>query len=309
MAWESRRGGHRYYVVSKRQGGRVIHLTFKGPAADFAAMEAACRREERLAPSAARRERRVIWAQARAPLDELIRLTKLLQRVILLAAGFHQHARGQWRRRTRSMTAQAPPAPAPVQPPTEQSGDLWKRLNALADRAQKGDAAALPEIRRVLDENPMVWKTAGDWAVHSREAWVKLASGGDAVMAEIIRRRLEALQEELARPFQDPLERLLVERLVICHFQLQLADAELAEVEKQPAAKRGDVLKCHAAAQRAFQQAQTALSRHRTMIKAGPSPLDLLLPVAERRPVGKNRVSSARRTSDGVGAGAGLLSD
>jgi hypothetical protein len=215
MAWESRRGGHRYYVVSKRQGGRVIHLTFKGPAADFAAMEAACRREERLAAVAARRERRVIWAQARAPLDQLIRLTTLLQRVILLAAGFHQHARGQWRRRIRPMTAQTPPAPAPAQPPTEQPGDLWKRLKALADRAQKGDATALPEIRRVLDEHPEVWKTAGDWAVHARDAWVKLASGGDAVIAESTRRRLDALQEEFGRPFQEPLERLLVERLVI----------------------------------------------------------------------------------------------
>jgi hypothetical protein len=107
-------------------------------------------------------------------------------------------------------------------------------------------------------------------------------------MAESIRRHLQSLQEELGRPFQDPLERVLVERLVICHFQLHLADAELAEVEKQPAAKRGDVLKCHAAAQRAFDQAQKALSRHRQLIKAGPSPLDLLLPVAERSPVGKD---------------------
>jgi hypothetical protein len=108
------------------------------------------------------------------------------------------------------------------------------------------------------------------------------------VLAECARKRVDALQKELSRPFQDRLERLLVERLVICLFQLEFADAELADAEKQPAAKRGDVLKCHAAAQRAFDQAQRALSRHRTLIKAGPSPIDLLRPVSERLPVGRD---------------------
>jgi hypothetical protein len=106
-------------------------------------------------------------------------------------------------------------------------------------------------------------------------------------MAESTRRQLDALQQELSQPFQDALERLLVERVVICHFQLQLADAELAEFEKQPAVKRGDVLKCHAAAQLAFERAQKALSRHRQLIKAGPSPLDLLRPVAEQDLAGR----------------------
>jgi hypothetical protein len=176
-------------------------------------------------------------------------------------------------------------------------------LKALADRAQTGDAAALPEIRRVLDEHPEVWKTAGDWAVHAREVWVKLASHGDAVMAESTRRRLDALQEELSQPFQDTLERLLVERLVICHFQLQLADAEFAEVEKQPASKRGDVVKCHAAAQLAFERAQKALTRHRQLIKAGPSPIDFLRPVAEQDLAGRG--AGGRLSKSVVGGGVG----
>src|SRR5262249_38670484 len=139
--------------------------------------------------------------------------------------GFHQHARGEWRKRrqmTAQTTAQVPPAPA--KPPAEQSCDLWQRLKVLADRAQKGDASALSEIRKTLDAHPQIWKTAGDWSVHAREVWVKLASGGDAVIAESTRRRLDALQVELSRPFQEPIERLLVERLVISVFQLEIAD-------------------------------------------------------------------------------------
>jgi hypothetical protein len=96
---------------------------------------------------------------------------------------------------------------------------------------------------------------------------------------------------------------LLVERLVISLLQRQFADAELAESEKQPAAKRSDVVKCHAAAQRAFEQAQKALSLHRRLIKAGPSPIDLLRPVAERSPVGSE--SGGRLQNSAVGGGIG----
>ena len=96
---------------------------------------------------------------------------------------------------------------------------------------------------------------------------------------------------------QEPLERLLVERLVISLLQLQYADAELAEAEKQPAAKRGDVVKCHASAQRTFEQAQKALTLHRRLIKAGPSPIDLLRPVSECSPVGRD---SGSRLPKGV---------
>jgi hypothetical protein len=309
MGWETRRGKHRYFIRSERRGGRVIHRSFKGAAADVAAGLSAASREAREKAVAARRSWLALWAQAGRPLDELVRLTNVLQKAILLAVGYHQHG-GEWRKR-RAMNAQTisqtPPAPAkppteppaPAKPPTEPSGDLWQRLKALADRAQKGDASALPEIRRVLDEHPEVWKTAGDWSVHAREVWVKLASGGDAVLAESTRRRLDALQEELSRPFQEPIERLLVERLVISLLQLQYADAELAEAEKQPAAKRGDVVKCHASAQRTFEQAQKALTLHRRLIKAGPSPIDLLRPVSERSPAG--RESGGRVPKSAIG--------
>jgi hypothetical protein len=305
MGWETRLDRYEYFVFSLRRGDRVVHFTFKGAAAEIACYEADCRREARQKALTARREYRELRAQARTHLDRLIGLTKLLQEVILLAAGYHQHARGEWRKRRRSMTAQttAQTPPAPAKPTTEPSGDLWQRLKVLADRAQSGDTNALPEIRRELDEHPEVWRTAGDYSLLARELWVKLVSGGDSVLAESARRRLDALKEELSRPFPDPLERLLVERVVICLLQLEFSDAELAAAEKQPAAKRGDVLKCHLAAQKSFDLAQKALSRHRQLIKAGPSPIDLLRPVSERSPVGRD--SGSRLLKSEVGGSVG----
>jgi hypothetical protein len=76
--------------------GRLRRIT--GQAAEIAAYQAESRREARQKAIAARREYRELRAQAQAPLAELVRLTKVLQEVILLVAGFHQHARGAWRR-------------------------------------------------------------------------------------------------------------------------------------------------------------------------------------------------------------------
>ena len=103
MAWETRLNWYRYYVVSVRRGARVLHFTFKGQAAEIAAYQAESRREARQKAVATRREYRELRAQARASLDELDRFTKVLQEVILLVAGFHQHARGVWRRRIRAV--------------------------------------------------------------------------------------------------------------------------------------------------------------------------------------------------------------
>jgi hypothetical protein len=62
-------------------------------------------------------------------------------------------------------------------------------------------------------------------------------------------------------------------------------------------------VKCHGAAQRAFDQAHKALTLHRRLIKAGPSPIDLLRPVAEGSPVGRD--SCGRLQNSVVGGGVG----
>jgi hypothetical protein len=91
---------------------------------------------------------------------------------------------------------------------------------------------------------------------------------------------------------------------VICLFQLQLADAEPAAVEKRPASERDDVLKSHAAAQQAYQQAQTALTRHRQLTKARSLPIDLLRPIAEHAPAVLAPGGRSRQTAVGSGVGS-----
>src|SRR5262249_62030056 len=99
MSWQQR-GQQRYYYKSLRVGGgRVRCLYFgSGPAAELAAVEDQLHRLELVE---ARERRQAALARQRAAdaaLDRLCEMTSLLARAALLAAGYHQHARGPWRR-------------------------------------------------------------------------------------------------------------------------------------------------------------------------------------------------------------------
>jgi hypothetical protein len=70
----------------------------------------------------------------------------------------------------------------------------------LAERARRGEAAALPRLRALLDEHPEVWRRAGDLAAHVQAAWTDLLVGADPVGRESIQRRAEQLRRSLAGP-------------------------------------------------------------------------------------------------------------
>ena len=95
MAWETRGGGRYYYKVS-RDDGRVRRLYLgNGPVAELAAQDAELRRAERQAR--ARSQARLEAAEAAS--RELAELADLLAQVALMAAGYHRHDRGNWRKR------------------------------------------------------------------------------------------------------------------------------------------------------------------------------------------------------------------
>jgi hypothetical protein len=89
----------RYYTRSKKVNGRVVR-EYHGasPAAELAAQMDAINRAEREAERAA-------WQAEKAELEaldsgvrELDELAELLARAALLAAGYRQHKRGEWRK-------------------------------------------------------------------------------------------------------------------------------------------------------------------------------------------------------------------
>lgn len=99
MGWETRRG-RRYYYRARKVGGRVIKLYVgAGPQAELAALRDGLAQEDRRITSAARREARVALAAVDNPLEAFAGSVETLTRSSLLLAGYHQHHRGEWRRR------------------------------------------------------------------------------------------------------------------------------------------------------------------------------------------------------------------
>jgi hypothetical protein len=100
VSWQLRHGFPYYYHSYRLPGGRVRCLYLgTGPPAELAATWDQMRRLERLE---AREKRQAALAQRQevdGTLDRLCEATTLLARATLLAAGYHQHDRGEWRKK------------------------------------------------------------------------------------------------------------------------------------------------------------------------------------------------------------------
>src|SRR5262245_9729514 len=88
-----------YYRSIRRDGKPRREYVGQGVCADLVARMDELQRDKRDREAADRRaERRELEVLDR-PLEELNELADLLARTALLVAGFHQHKRGEWRKR------------------------------------------------------------------------------------------------------------------------------------------------------------------------------------------------------------------
>jgi len=97
---------------------------------------------------------------------------------------------------------------------------------ALIRRAEAGDAAALAEVREKL---PRTWEAYADLVRHAEGAFLTLAAGENALLRAALTGRLSQLRAELAGPSPSPVERLLVERVVLCWLAMYYEDAQDAQ--------------------------------------------------------------------------------
>ena len=102
MSWETRERGGRYYTRSRKVNGKVVReYVGTGRVAELAAALDARERAARAAESERRRAERAQAEPAAAALAELDRAAEALARAALVAAGYHRHHRGEWRRKRR----------------------------------------------------------------------------------------------------------------------------------------------------------------------------------------------------------------
>ena len=103
MAWQEV-DGRRYYYRGRRLCGRPRRLYVGAAGSPAAELAAAADHLRRLGREVAARERHAEQArhqEVEAPLVRLCAVSDVLTRAALLAAGFHRHDRGPWRRRRR----------------------------------------------------------------------------------------------------------------------------------------------------------------------------------------------------------------
>ncbi len=100
MAWEKRERGGLYYTRSRKEGGRVVReYVGGGVLGELAARMDAEDRQRREEETAARREERERLDSLDGLTEELHEAAEVLTKAVLLAAGYHQHKRGEWRKR------------------------------------------------------------------------------------------------------------------------------------------------------------------------------------------------------------------
>jgi hypothetical protein len=98
--WERRQRGGLYYTRSRKVAGRVVREYIgTGPLAELAAELDAEERWQRGARRRAWREECELMEALEEPIGELCEATEILARATLVAAGYRQHNRGEWRKR------------------------------------------------------------------------------------------------------------------------------------------------------------------------------------------------------------------
>ena len=176
--------------------------------------------------------------------------------------------------------------------------EILERLRQLVERAEQGDASAMPELRVALDANPWVWERYGDLGRQSQAAWLLLIAGRNLLLLESTQRKAEQLRAELAGPAPSPVERLLVERIVSCWLQTNYADSAYAQLPKgaNPAQHTAALQRQNSAQQR-YLQAVKALATVRKLLRPGLSPVDLAMRPVPEQPAG--RLAGASVAADG----------
>jgi hypothetical protein len=98
--WERRERGGLYYTRSRREDGRVVReYVGGGYSGERAAQIDAEKRQRYQQERAARKEERERLDELMAPVEELCEAAEAIVRAVLLASGYRQHNRGEWRKR------------------------------------------------------------------------------------------------------------------------------------------------------------------------------------------------------------------
>jgi hypothetical protein len=148
-------------------------------------------------------------------------------------------------------------------------------LAAVVQQANRGDEKALESLRAFLAENPAVWRHVGDLVRTAERAWVRLLSGGDALAAESVRRRLAEFRDSLTAENATPVEKMLADEVVLTFLEARYLQTAAADTEKCSIAQAGLMLKRLDCAQRRHLRAIKSLTQLKELLDKRRGNLEL----------------------------------
>jgi hypothetical protein len=153
--------------------------------------------------------------------------------------------------------------------PTFPQDDRGLRIRALVPAAQEGDREALEELRGLL--TPEEWRKSGDLQYQALTNTIRASVPRDSFLQESIFEAAAAKRTELLGPDPSPLERLLVERIVLCWVACHDADLKAAAWSLRGGETRHGLfhLRRQESAQRRLNAAIKALATVRRLLGPG----------------------------------------
>jgi len=100
--------------------------------------------------------------------------------------------------------------------------------SSVIERAMKGDASTLAELRRMLTQ-PATVELLGNLAKLTEQTLIDNVAGENLAVREGIKCKMQAIRKDLAGLNSTPLEKLLVERVALCWLSLHDAEFRLAD--------------------------------------------------------------------------------
>lgn len=149
---------------------------------------------------------------------------------------------------------------------------------ALADlvrRVEAGDAPAMAALRQLFDDAPALWQQLGDLARHAEQGLIAHVGRESVVTAEALGRKLPALRHELGADEATPLERLLIDRLVLTWAQAHVADVDALRAGRLPPAQASFYLNQQNKANQRFLASVRTLATVRKLLRPSPSPVQV----------------------------------
>lgn len=105
----------------------------------------------------------------------------------------------------------------------KQVSDLIKRTNVESPKPED-----MAELRKVLDEHPEIWQAAGRMAQRAVTVIIGEYFSGSGLLRESVAREIEELRAGLDYEAAPPLERLLIEQVIVCRLNLYALETNTA---------------------------------------------------------------------------------